>query len=105
MTQSDFDKCVEARINLCKKVLVAKGAEYANVDRLSNFKKAAGLRGCTPEEALWGMQVKHLVSINDMINELALGVHHPMCQWEEKIGDALNYLFILRAQLQERKDT
>jgi hypothetical protein len=104
MRQEDFDNCVNNRMELCKKVLVAKGIEYADDDRLSNFKKAAGLRGDTPESALWGMAVKHLVSINDMIDELSIGICHPLSMWEEKLGDALNYLFILRAQLQERAD-
>ena len=104
MKQVDFDVCVESRMDLCKRVLTAKGTEYADDDRLSNFKKAAGLRGGTPESALWGMAVKHIVSINDMIDDLSYGINYPMCLWEEKIGDTLNYLFILRAQLQERKD-
>lgn len=104
MNVNDFEACVEARMDLCKKVLISKGTEYSNVDRLSNFKKAAALRSDTPESALWGMAVKHVVSISDMIDDLSAGIHHPMCLWEEKIGDTLNYLFILRAQLQERKD-
>jgi hypothetical protein len=104
MTHTDFDTCVESRINLCRKVLTSKGTEYADVDRLSNFKKAAGLRGGPPESALWGMAVKHIVSINDMINDLAYGIYYPTCVWDEKIGDALNYLFILRAQIEERKN-
>jgi hypothetical protein len=103
MKHEDFDKCVETRMALCKKVLVYKGTEYSDGDRLSNFKKAAGLIGDTPESALWGMAVKHIVSINDMIQDLSVGIAAPMCAWEEKIGDALNYLLILRAQLEERK--
>lgn len=104
MNINDFNACVDARIALCRKVLVAKGPEYSTADRLSSFKKAAALRSTTPESALWGMAIKHLVSISDMIDDLSVGTHHPMCLWEEKIGDAINYFFILRAQLQERKD-
>jgi len=104
MTITDFDKCVESRMDLCRKVLIAKGTEYATSDRLSNFKKAAALLQCTPEEALWGMQVKHIVSLTDMLSDLSVGINAPLCKWDEKIGDALNYLFLLRAQLQERHD-
>lgn len=103
MTYEDFSKSFEARVDLCRRVLVGKNTEYARGgDKLSNFKKAAGLQGCTPEEALQGMMAKHQVSINDMIVDLGNNSHHDMTKWEEKIGDALNYLFLLKGLLDER---
>lgn len=103
MTTEDFEKVFEARVDLCRRVLIGKNTEYARGgDKLSNFKKAAGRLGSTPESALLGMETKHSISIVDMIQDLERGLHHPMSMWEEKIGDELNYLLLLRALLEER---
>jgi len=103
MTYEEFEKCFESRIDLCRRVLVGKNTEYARGgDKLSNFKKAAGRLGTTPETALLGMETKHSISIVDMIQDLERGIHHSMEKWEEKIGDELNYLFLLRGLLEER---
>jgi len=48
------------------------------------------------------METKHSISIVDMIQDLEKGIHHSMEKWEEKIGDELNYLFLLRGMLEER---
>lgn len=103
MTYDEFESCFEARVDLCRRVLIGKNTEYARGgDKLSNFKKAAGRLGSTPETALLGMECKHSISIVDLIQDLEKGIHHPMDKWEEKIGDSLNYLFLLRGLLQER---
>lgn len=103
MTLEQFENVFEARIDLCRRVLIGKNQEYARGgDKLSNFKKAAGLLGQTPEGALLGMMAKHQVSIADLIQDLDKGTHHSMSMWEEKIGDALNYLLLLRGLLEER---
>jgi len=103
MTHEEFEKVFEARIALCRSVLIEKNAEYARGgDKLSNFKKASGRLGSTPESALLGMETKHSISIVDLIQDLERGQHHSMAIWEEKIGDELNYLLLLRALLSER---
>ena len=87
MNIEQFEKVFEARIDLCRRMLIGKNTEYARGgDRLSNFKKAAGRLGCTPEEALIGMENKHSISIVDLVQDLGSGIHHPMSLWEEKIG-------------------
>jgi hypothetical protein len=86
-----------------KNVLVKKAAEYAREDdRLSNFQKAAALQSCTPERACFGMMAKHLVSVADMVNDLEKGIDTPMPMWEEKLGDARNYLALLEGILRDR---
>lgn len=106
MTIEEFEKCFNARVDMCRSVLIAKSTEYARGgDKLSNFKKAAGRLGCTPEEALLGMENKHSISICDMIQDLGKGIEHAMAKWDEKIGDELNYLFLLYGLLKERYPT
>lgn len=99
MIASDFEAIFEHQVKQSREVLLAKAREYAtDNDRLSNFKKAAVLTGGTPEQALWGFLAKHLISLTEMVSDEE---DHSIPMWEEKIGDAINYLILLRAQVQE----
>lgn len=96
---SYFDKAVLKRLELCKEILIIKGKEYStDKDKFHNFNSAAILNGTTPEKALWGFAIKHLVSIMDIIDdsERFSGQHI-----EEKIGDMINYLILLEIMLQK----
>lgn len=101
MTGKEFDELLNLRLLKIKDVLSSKGAEYSiDKDRLHNFKRAAAIRGCTPAQALEGMWVKHLVSVQDLIRENAAGNHAVVLRLrDEKIGDAINYLILLEAIL------
>ena len=46
------------------------------------------------EQSLWGMLTKHIVSIRDMVQS---GESYSHDIWDEKLGDAINYLAILKA--------
>jgi len=103
MKTADFDRLIAEIHAREKKVLCAKSKEYAREgDRLSNFKKAAGLSSCTPERACFGMAAKHLVSVADLVNDLERGEDTPFPLWLEKLGDARNYLALLEGLLRER---
>jgi hypothetical protein len=102
MTYEEFEKVVDSRFELCKRTLGMKNAEYARAgDKLNNFKKAAALQGCHPATACQGMMAKHQVSIVDLVKDLEAGKRHPKSMWDEKLGDALNYLLLLDAIVQE----
>ena len=104
MDLKSFNNLLERRIKLTKKVLVSKSKEYSSeTDKLHNFKAAAAVDSETPEQALWGMYKKHLVSIIDMKNatsgkEFNFTEEHI----DEKIGDAINYMILLEALFKER---
>lgn len=100
MNSEEFAKVFNHVIDSSERVLIAKAAEYATADRLHNFKQAAHLQGQTPREALGGFMVKHTVSIYDMINS---GDSYPDELWDEKIGDHINYLILLRALVEDEK--
>lgn len=90
-----FTDMVCAQMEHCTSTLLRKGKEYSTEDdRLVNFYQAATLQQITPEKALLGMLSKHIISIYDMVKSER---PHDSDQWEEKIGDAINYLLILRA--------
>lgn len=103
MTYQEFEKCFEARVDLCRRVLVGKNQEYARGDdKLHNFKEAAAMESESPEQALRGMLLKHWQSLRDLCNDLDKGQFHPISLWDEKLGDGLNYLFLLNALVKER---
>ena len=97
MDSEEFEKIFERQVAQSREVLLTKAKEYAtDDDRLHNFEAASALIGGTPEQALWGFAVKHLVSISDMVKDAE---YHSEEKWDEKIGDAINYLILLRAQV------
>ena len=103
MNYISFSKAFEDRVDLCRRVLVGKNAEYARGnDKLHNFKEAASMEGSSPEQALRGMLLKHWQSLRDLCDDLDKDQYHPVALWDEKIGDALNYLFLLDALVKER---
>lgn len=98
MKTERFNDILDAQIKRVQDVLVVKAAEYANEDRLANFKKVAQLRNQSLMQAIAGMMVKHTVSIYDMIDS---DTSFEMDQWDEKLTDHINYLILLRAALME----
>lgn len=102
MREKEFERCFEEQIKKCREVLLRKNDEYtAGNDRLHNFKVAAKLQRVNPLTALGGMMAKHTVSVYDLIKETEFGDRPPMKMWEEKIGDSINYLFLLSAAVKE----
>jgi hypothetical protein len=105
MTVAEFDEVVNRRLDLIRRVLLEKGKEYARGgDRLSNFKNGGKAQRVTPEQALLGYMTKQFVSIVDFIQEdLPKGVVHTQAEWDEKLGDCINYLCLLEAVTVERR--
>lgn len=101
MDTQQFNEHLKEQLSRCETILGKKAGEYATADRLHNFKIAAGLQGCTPEQALAGMMAKHTVSVYDMCMS---GERYPIDLWEEKITDHINYLMLLNALVREKSD-
>ena len=102
METKDFDKVVERRIELIRKVLTAKADEYARGDRLSNFKQAAELTNERPIEVLAGLMVKHEVAFHNFVNDWGKrNMLQSYERWDEKIGDIINYMILADALVRE----
>ena len=101
-----FKEILESRIEKTRAVLSKKEAEYAEGgNRYHNFDEAAKLLNVSPEEALVGMWVKHVVSIFDMVRTISLeNLAPPDSLVDEKIGDAINYLILLEGMIKRRKE-
>lgn len=99
MNTPDFNKVVEGQLNRIQNVLIKKAAEYnLDTDRLSVFKHAAAVSEETPEQALYGFMLKHIISVTDMIN--SKGTYSEEL-WNEKITDICNYLILLQGLLRD----
>jgi len=99
-----FNEIVELRLEKIKKILGEKAQEYASGgDRFHNFNVAGRIAGITPEKALYGMMLKHEVSVIDLI-ELADTDPGKLNEAiiDEKIGDFVNYLILLEGLLKQR---
>lgn len=96
MVNEEFDQVVIDQLKTCRALLGRKGDEYSKTeDRLRHFKKAAALTETSPKEALFGMLLKHLVSVSDMCKETA--EPGTLDRWTEKITDTINYMLLLKA--------
>lgn len=105
MKTEEFNKLVEEQIDRCRNMLIRKSTYGSESDRLHNFKAFAALSGESQEEVCGGYLGKHLVSIYDMISKTGKGSKYLLPEWDEKIGDAINYLLILSAIVREDLNT
>ena len=104
MNNEEFLTVVDEVVVKCKKVLNKKGKDYSYEDaRFSNFIQAAGLQANSPKQALYGMMAKHLVAINDYIDNDAMDGEVTKKEWDDKVLDAINYLFLLYGILREEE--
>jgi len=99
MDSAQFDVILQERLISIAQTLGNKAKEYAIGDRLYNFKRAAEISRTTPQRALAGMFMKHLVSVMDLIEGSIEPTEYMV---NEKIGDAINYLILLEAILKEK---
>lgn len=101
MNPETFDLFLEETLDRTREVLRSKGHEYAHdpdESRFHNFEVTAQFLQCSEEQALWGFVSKHLVSLSDMVKPTKDGqyVSYSLDQWDEKTGDVINYMILLR---------
>lgn len=100
MTQTEFAKILESRIQKLRDTLITKRNEYATEDVLHNFKVLLTINQLeTPVQVLWGYLRKHLVSLYDMVEGKKILTVELL---NEKIGDSIVYLTLLEALFLER---
>lgn len=95
MQNDQFNDVIETTLDNAKRTLTRKSEGYSTEeDRLHNFRTGAALNGITMEQVCWGMATKHIISIRDMVMS---GETYDADIWDEKLGDAINYLALLKA--------
>ena len=101
VTDRDLDNFVNKRIEACRMIMSDRAGEYATVDRMYNFKRAAQITGSTLTEAVRGMMMKHLVSVLDF-SEMRRDFNRT--QLSEKFTDLHNYLYFLELAIVMEKE-
>jgi hypothetical protein len=99
-----FNDIVKERCSKIESVLASKAKEYASdEDRFHNFNVAGRISDCSPEKALKGMWMKHIVSVFDLIDWADSDPEKLTSDLiDEKIGDSVNYLVLLEGMLKGR---
>jgi len=104
MTHDKFNQIVDLRAKHIREVLKAKASEYAtDSDRLHNFRIGAEINQCTELEFLLALVTKHFVAFRDFVKHDAQGQPIEYVQWEEKLGDVINYMILADALIREQK--
>lgn len=100
MTEKAFDTVVEDTVKHCVETLVVKGKEYRrNQDPLHNFNKGVEYSGQSREDVIWGMALKHFISVQDIKADIKEGKLPTIELLNEKYGDLINYLIIEKASI------
>lgn len=101
MTGTDFNLMVEEQFQLCRELLCKKGADYseADTDRCSNFKENAADLDLSPFKIWYVYFNKGWRAIKSYVNKGRVeseDIH-------ARITDAINYLILLRALIEDQK--
>ncbi len=105
MEVDKFMQLAEKRIGACRLLLAgSKNEEYTrDGDKFHNFRVAAALDGETPEQALWGMWKKHIVSVRDMVHDIEAGRIPTEKTIDDKMTDMINYTLLMEGLIEERR--
>lgn len=99
MNLENFNVVVNDTVSSINKLLVVKGGEYANSeDRLANFKRGAGLTGCTPLQVAFIYASKHFDGIASYVKNPARASSEPI---EGRFDDLINYCILMKALVKE----
>lgn len=103
MSNEEFKKIVEDQIETIKSTLINKNKEYSNgVDVFENFNIAAKVDDIEKSEALWGMYLKHFVSVRKIVKDANEFKYPTLELLNEKITDSLNYHILLKGIIIEQ---
>jgi len=102
MRQVDFYTLIEKTVlPECLSIMKSKGDAYSgNTDKLGNFKRCASLADVPLQKAWFIYFVKHYDALCSYIK----GGYNDSEPIEGRINDMINYLFILRAIIEEQKN-
>jgi len=99
MNNTEFIIEVENSHNRSKRVLLKKEKEYSgDEDRLEQFYRAGATHNIGPCDALFGMALKHITSVSDMVKTPR---EFSLKKWNEKLTDLRNYTYLLDALVRD----
>ena len=89
MDNETFTRLVEEIREKSLDTLLKKNSNYANDDRLHNFRVGASIIGGTPAQAAFGYMAKHLASLRDKVLRNDFKDREDLL---EKCQDIINYV-------------
>ena len=92
MTNERFQELVKELRDKSMDTMLKKNANYADADRLHNFKVGAAITGGTPAQAAMGYMAKHLASLQDKVRK---NDFHDREDLLEKCQDIINYVVFI----------
>lgn len=105
MTQINFDIVVSKRLDATQATLIEKAKDYVrNGNKMHNFDVGASITGQSREKVLYGFMLKHLISFQDMINDIENGKLPTEEYVDEKIGDIICYAILAEASIKDKID-
>lgn len=103
LKEKEFDQQVTEILSRINVLLVQKGKEYRRDNNpFHNFEQGAKITGQTPERVLQGFLLKHLISYQDILNDLDKGILPKQETIDEKFTDILVYFTIQNIMLSQR---
>lgn len=103
MTEQQFDQVIEQTLSTIKQLLIVKGKEYRrNANVFHNFEAGAKKTGKIREEIIQDFALKHIISIDDMREDIKKGILPKLSTIEEKFNDALVYTLLEKASIVDR---
>ena len=105
MTIKEFKILLDQTFEKSKKTYNLKMNEYAtDIDVFQSFREGVGFSfQDTPEGVAWNYACKHFESIKNIISKVQDEVPTDEIL-DEKIGDAINYLIIIKGLIKQRGD-
>jgi hypothetical protein len=109
MKAEEFEKIWLDQVQTEKAMLLERAEAYAtNGDRLGNFKEGSQLAGNTPMQYGFGLVVKHIIALRDLINKEARGEAkfdaYELSKVTEYVTDIRNYAVLLKSLYVERPE-
>lgn len=102
MNSQDFNQLVDETVQATADLLVSKGSEYSNEDRLSNFKIVGKQLGLTPLQVAMVYMTKHFIALSTYTEKEAKGLTQTLSEpIEGRIHDLINYCFLVKGLIQE----
>lgn len=98
MNKQEQLKHFEAIIAKMREVLISKGDDYANDDRLSNFKTVAQITGTTPARSCLNLIATKVARLGNLLNSKEPPRNESI---RDSVLDLANYAILLDALLSE----
>lgn len=100
MTLDEQEKSFDALVEKMRKTLFSKGSDYANEDRISNFKLAGAIAGGTAETNCLNLIATKVARLGVLLNSTGQPNNESI---EDSILDLANYAVLLNMILEEAK--